>query len=415
MMKNKSLKIATILFITVLVSVAVLSQPTSALISQNISSWFTTSDTNVAAITTGDVNADGTKEIVTAGYYNDGVEWVTQLSVWSGTTLINTIAWFWTSNTQISSIAVANVTGGTALDVVTGGSYFDGMRWVAQLCVWNGSTLALENVKAWYWTGDTEIASVALANITGGSSLDIVTGGAYNDGTRWVAQLCVWNGSTLALENVKPWYWTSDTIINSVATGDVYGNGTIKIITGGTFFDGTRYVAQLVVWNGSDLAFNNVATWYWTGDTEINSVAVANVTGGTVLSIVSGGDFNDSTRYNGQLATWNGSTLSLQNVKTWFWTSNTKLNSVTVGNYTGGSSLDIITAGCYNDNVRNNGQLADWNGSNFALISSTNWFQTSDTAANSVAIGNFGSGNRIVTGGSYFDNTRSVSQFIIWG
>ena len=327
MLKNKSLKLGTILVITVLLSVAVLSQPASALVSQNVTSWFWTSDTNVAAMTTGDVNGDGAKEIVTGGYYNDGTRWVTQLVVWNGATLTvqNVKAWYWTYSTQISSIAVANITGGTTLDIITGGSYFDGTRWVAQLCTWNGATLALENVKTWYWIGDTAIASVAAANITGGTALDIVTGGAYNDGTRWIAQLATWNGATLALENVQAWYWAGNTYINSVATGDITGTGVISIITGGSFFDGTRSVAQLCNWAGSTLALNNVVTWYWTGDTEINAVAVANITGGTTLSIVAAGYFNDGLRYNAQLSTWNGYPLTLQNVVSWYTTSNTKI------------------------------------------------------------------------------------------
>ena len=98
MLKNKSLKISTMLFLIVLLSVSVLSQPASALVSQNVTSWFWTSDTNVAVTATGDVNGDGKAEIVTAGYYNDGTRWVTQLVVWNASTLtaINAQAWYWT-------------------------------------------------------------------------------------------------------------------------------------------------------------------------------------------------------------------------------------------------------------------------------------------------------------------------------
>jgi hypothetical protein len=417
MLKNKSLKISTILFLTVLLSVAVFSQPAFALISQNVISWYTASDTNVAAIATGDVNGDNQQEIVTSGYSNDGNRWVTQLNVYNGATLalLNTRTWYWTADTQITSVAVANISKGFGLDVVLGGSYFDGTRWVAQLTIWNGTTLALENVRTWYWAGDTSISSVAVANVTHGSVLDIITGGSYFDGTRWVAQLAVWNSSTLILENVVAWYWAQSTFINSIAVGDIAGSGSISIVTGGSYFDGTRWDAQLAVWNGTTLALNSVAAWYWTSNTAITFVAVANVTGGSALSIVTGGDYFDLTRQNAQLIVWNGSTLALQTLTTWSTIGNTTIRSLAIGNYSSGANLDVITGSSFYDGVKYNAQLADWNGGTMALISTTNWFVTSDTVVNSVALANFGIGNRVVTGGSYYDNIRSIGQLGIFG
>ena len=55
--------------------------------------------------------------------------------------------------------------------------------------------------------------------------LEIVTGGSFFDGTRWVAQLIVWNGLTLVAEKITTWYWTGDTQISSVAVGDADGDG----------------------------------------------------------------------------------------------------------------------------------------------------------------------------------------------
>ena len=52
-------------------------------------------------------------------------------------------------------------------------------------------------ITSWYWFGDTQISSVAVASITGGASPDIVTGGSFFDGTRDVAQLIVWNSATM--------------------------------------------------------------------------------------------------------------------------------------------------------------------------------------------------------------------------
>ena len=135
------------------------------------------------------------------------------------------------------------------MEIVTGGGHNDGTRVLSQLCVWNGATLALENVRTWYWIGNTQIWSVALGDIDADGNVEIVSGGYYTDGTRSVAQLCVWNGATLELENVRNWYWTSNTIIYSVAVGNVDGDAALEIVTGGNYYDGTRDIAQLCVWS----------------------------------------------------------------------------------------------------------------------------------------------------------------------
>jgi hypothetical protein len=78
--------------------------------------------------------------------------------------------------------------------------------------------------------------------------MEIVTGGNYHDGTYDYAQLIVWNGSDLTLKTVTCWQWIGNTHINSVASGDVDGDGVVEILTGGNYYDGTRIVAQLVLW-----------------------------------------------------------------------------------------------------------------------------------------------------------------------
>jgi hypothetical protein len=163
--------------------------------------------------------------------------------------------------------------------------------------------MALENVKTWYWTADTQIASVAAGDVDGDGGVEVVSAGAYFDGTRWVAQLAVWNGSTMALENVKTWYWTSNTYINSVAIGNVEGDGAVEIVTGGKFLDGTRYNAQLTVQPGATLIGNTGANWYWTSHTNVGSVVINNLVG-TGNLIVTGGAYSDLTRSIAQLVVW---------------------------------------------------------------------------------------------------------------
>ncbi len=416
MLKNRSRKLFALLGITVLLLITMFTRSSVALLSQNAISWFWTSDTNASAVTVGDVNADGATEIVTAGYYNDGMHWNAQLVVWNATNMAveKVFTWNW-NDTQIAAVAIGDVNGDGQVEIVTGGSYFDGVRWNAALVVFNGTTLAPLGVMTWYWTSNTQISSVALANITGGLGLEIVTGGAYFDGTRWNSQLVVFNGPTLNPTNVLPWFLTSDTFINSVAVANLTGGTSLSIVVAGSFFDNTRYNVQLVVLNASTLAWQTGFTWYWTGDTFVNSVGLANLTGGTSLSIVTGGSYFDGIRANAQVIMLNGSTLAWQNGFTWYTLSDTKINSIVIGNYSGSANLDVITGGTYSNGVQTYAQVVGLNGGTLAVQTMASWFTTSNTTANSVALGNFGFGNRVVAAGSNFDLIRSNAQLSIWG
>jgi len=394
-----------------LISLGFLAPNVSGLISQNEKAWYWTSDTTVTAVATGDVDGDGVVEVVAVGYSNDGAHWSAQLSVWDPATLTleRSVSWRWGTDTKISSVAVASISGGTGMEIVTGGSYFDGTRWNAQLCVWNGATLALENVRGWFWTSDTEISSVAVGSVNS-AALSIVTGGSYFDGTIWSAQLCVWDSVSLTLQSVKTWSWASNTYINSVAILSSGTFSTTSIVTGGSYFDGTRLNSQLCVFSNA-LNLNSVTSWYWTGNTEITSIAVIS---SRPARIVTGGYYNDGTRDNAQLIIWDAVTLAAQNTAGWYKSSNTRITSIAVGTYSG-TGIDIITCGQYNDGAKNHAQLIDWNSAGLTSNSATNWLASSGTVANSVALGNFGLGNRIAVGGSYFDSTRDNAQITIWG
>jgi hypothetical protein len=421
MLKNKKLKLIAIISVAVMLTIVVVPKTfSSGLISQNSVPWFWGSDTNANSVVTGDINGDGKLEIATLGYYNDGTHWIAQLHVWNASTMavINVVTWSWGSNTQATCIAIGNLTGGSGLDIVTGGAYFDGTRWLGQLHIWNGTTLAVEKAVTWLWGTNTYVSSVAIGDVNGDGLPEIVTGGAYFDGTKYISLMHVWTAN-LAVVGAQSWFWGSNTYVNSVAVGNITGGLGLDIVTGGAYFDGVKYIAQLHMWSGNTLAVEKAVAWLWGSTTEVSSVAIANMTrtSGTTMSIITGGTYNDGTRNVAQVFIWNATTpaMTVLNVVTWAAPSGTKCSSVAVGNVTGGASLDVVAGGYFNDSVRLNAQITEFNGATLSATSSANWFVTAGTTVNSVAIGNFvGQGNRIVACGSFFDNVRSNAQLTIW-
>ncbi len=386
---------------------------------EGATTWYWISNTTVNSVAVGDVDGDGQKETVTGGTFYDGSRDVAQLVVWNSSSLApeRLTAWYWFDNTTINSVATGDVDGGGGVEIVTGGYYFDGTRKVAQLVVWNGSNLAVEKIRTWYWTNNTVINSVALGDVDGDAQVEIVTGGYYNDDTRNIAQLVVWNGTDLSVDRLTTWYWTNNTVINSVAVGDVDADGQVEIVTGGTFFDDTRDVAQLVVWNGSGLAVDRLTTWYWTNDTAITSVALGDVDADGQTEIVTGGYFNDNARNVAQLVVWTGSALAVDRLTTWYWIGNTVINSVALGDADGDGETEIVTGGYFNDGMRNVAQMVAWSGSSLAAENIRTWYWVNDTTINSLCLSDINGDftDEIATGGAYNDGSRWNAQLAVWG
>lgn len=380
---------------------------------------YNTGNTEIRSVVIGDIYDDGSNETVTGGYYFDGTRYVAELRVLNGTSLNaeKSVSWYINHNTYINSVAIGDIDNDGQNEIVTGGYYFDNYRYCASLRVWTGSTLSLEHEYNWYSTSDTILTSVDIANVDGDGYVEIIAGGYYDDGSCYHAFLCEWQHiATLALERSTTWYWGDDTVVLSIDVGNVDTDGGVEIVTGGYYFDGTRDKSLLQVWSGT-LTEERSTNWYWTGNTHINSVAIGNVDTDGAIEIVTGGYYTDAGDcWNSLLYVHNGITLAAERSTNWRWISNTFVASVAVGDCDRDGIVEIVTGGAYFDGSRFNALMHVFRGSNLSQENSKSWYWYDDTFIFSVAVGclAFDDWLDIVTGGSYFDGTRNNSQLFVW-
>ncbi len=346
---------------------------------ENVTWWYTNGATYVWGVYSLDVDGDGTIEILTAGQARAGLalENYGQLRVWNFTdgtlNLESTNQWYLGSGgeTVASSVYSIDVDGDSTIEILTAGHAraFPPESYSGQLRVWNrtGGTINLENTTEWYSSGYARAPSVYSLDVDSDSTIEIITAGYWNDGTRYNGQLMVWNrtGGKLNLENSTTWYLLGNTYAISVYSLDVDGDGTIEILTAGDAYNGTRQNGQLRIWNvtGGTINLENSTEWFISSDTYASSVYSVDVDGDGTVEIITAGYGTDGTRDNAQLRIWNrtGGTLNLENSTEWYTTGHTKVRSVYARDVDGDGTIEILTAGYQYDGAKNRGQVRVWN------------------------------------------------------
>jgi len=276
--------------------------------------------------------------------------------------------WFTIDSTVVHSVFAGDVDGDGVVEIVTGGRAWDGTRNNGQLRIWtwDGATLTLEHGEEWFTIDFTRVYSVFAGDVDGDGVVEIVTGGGAYDGTRDNGQLRIWtwDGATLTLEHSEEWFTIVDTRVYSVFAGDVDGDGVVEIVTGGGAYDGTSDNGQLRIWtwDGATLTLEHSEEWFTIYHTYVYSVFAGDVDGDGVMEVVTGGEADDPTRYNGQLRiwTWDGATLTLEHSEEWFTIDDTYVESVFAGDVDGDGVVEIVTGGVADDGTRYNGQLRIW-------------------------------------------------------
>ena len=241
----------------------------------------------------------GVHQIVTIGYYNTSGINNAQLGIWSwdGNTFTKNTLYNWTTTgtgatgSQGYAVATGDIEGNGTPDIVTVGWSNNGTATQSEMRIWgwtgSGSPL-LKWTKTWVTTGVGSVAtSVTIADLAGNGKKEIIVGGQILTYPFWKAELTIfsdWGGILSQLAETN-WITSSQSSFEliHVSTGDIDASGTTEIVTAG-FTDmpiGT-----------TDVYYGIIRAWTWTGSSISLQQSYQYPTVPTVLDAVTIGDID---------------------------------------------------------------------------------------------------------------------------
>ena len=164
-------------------------------------------------------------------------------------------------NTVVNNVKVGDVDSDGTPEIITGGFAYDGENINGQLRIWswNGMDLLLEKSEEWASDYLTEIKCVSLGDVDGDSELEIVTSGGVgaegsfaNDTaspTQGQLRVWSWDGANLTLEYGQDWTVGDGFFAWNVASGDVDGDEVEEIVTVGCMGMGSLCDPDMRVWS----------------------------------------------------------------------------------------------------------------------------------------------------------------------
>jgi hypothetical protein len=337
---------------------------------------------NIVCVTAGDINRDGTTNLLTAGNMFNQTGSYAQLRIWLwnavNLTLLTSKEWNGTlGSSAVTSAIIDDADKDGNQEILTAGKTTDASKneTDAQLMVWswNGTELNLLESAEWHDGTAASANSLAAADLDNDGETEIITAGYNQALTNSSGQLRIWhwNGTELTLQADQEWQTKPDiyaltsasgiqgnTVINNVKTADIDNDGTPEIATGGFTFDGDQVNGQLRIWNYTNQTTNLEKSYEWTTEyiTEVKSISLNDVDGDGNTEIVTSGvtagqnSFaeNATIKEMAQLKiwNWNGTALAIKQSVDWTVGEGVCAWNVASGDVDKDGTVEILTVGC---------------------------------------------------------------------
>ncbi|MGB9960099.1 MAG: FG-GAP repeat domain-containing protein [Candidatus Bathyarchaeales archaeon] len=367
-----------------------------------------------------DVDGDNLKEIITGGvaYYvlpngsRTKVSAPFKIWSWNGEDFKLKGSGNWTG--YIRCVYAGDVDGDGSLEIVTSGGTFNGTSIYSSLQIWTfkNHTLTLEDeVKG------ITVHSTFISDVNGDGQAEILAVGGTLNGNQSISQLFIfkWDGEGLTLYTSKECFDKDSGQCSSVYAFDLNGDNTVEIVTAGYIGEIKNSSGHLAVWQltGTQLSLKDKAEWQIVkgvysvdvsgspmGNTMASNLKVADVDHDSIAEIVTCGFTYNGNKVQGQLRIWNytGAKLSLEESVEWTTLDITHATSLSIADVDGDGKNEVVTSGYtagYNSwapNAANKsrGELKvwSWDGKNVTLEQSIDWI-----AGEAVSAWNVGAGD----------------------
>ncbi|HAK7528787.1 TPA: autotransporter outer membrane beta-barrel domain-containing protein [Salmonella enterica] len=354
---------------------------------------------NVEALGSGDVTDNATLELNTGGTFDNAISGSGKVEKSGDDALTLSGANTYTGGTLISdgtlvasnveALGTGDVTDNAVLELNTGGDFDNAISGSGQVEKSGDGTLTLSGSNT--YTGGTTINDGTLiatsvdalgsGDVTDNATLELNTGGDFDNAISGSGQVVKSGGDTLTLSGNNS--YTGDTLISdgtlvasnveALGSGDVTDNATLELNTGGDFDNAISGSGKVEKSGDETLTLSGTNTY--TGGTTISggtlvasnvdALGTGDVTDNATLELNTGGTFDNVISGSGQVVKSGDKTLTLSSANSY--TGGTLISGGTLiasnvealgtGDVTDNAVLELNTGGDFDNAISGSGQV----------------------------------------------------------